>query len=115
MKATKRIFLLAFVVFVVSVGLKTTIYAATSKVTNLKQVEAHETSVSVSWDGVLGVSSYTLKKTSYYHYYYIYVKANGVKSGKKTYSSTEAVYAPITRVYYYKYSGASNDYTTYSK
>lgn len=80
-----------------------TIYVAKEKNDKFKKVATVKT------------TSYTLKKTKYYHYYYIYVKANGVKSGKKTYSSTEAVYAPITQVYYYKYSGASNYYTTYSK
>lgn len=57
---------------------------------------------------------YTLKNTKPYKYYYIYVKANGVKSGKKSYSSTKAVKQPITSVYYYKYLKASNYYTIYT-
>lgn len=60
-------------------------------------------------------NKYTLKKLKPYKDYYIYVKANGVKSGKKSYSSTKAVYHPITNVYYYKNSkNVYNSYTTYS-
>lgn len=61
-------------------------------------------------------TSYILKKTKPCKNYYIYVKANGVKSGKKSYSSTSPVYQQVDQVYYYKYSnGASNYYTTVQK
>lgn len=60
-------------------------------------------------------NNYTLKKTKPYKNYYIYVKANGVKSGKKSYSSTTAVYHPITQIYYSKYGkNVSNYYTNSS-
>lgn len=61
-------------------------------------------------------TSYILKKTKPYKNYYIYVKANGVKSGKKSYSSTSPVYQLVNQVSYYKYSkGATNYYTTVQK
>lgn len=45
-------------------------------------------------------TSYVLKKTNPRTYYYVYVKANGVKSGKKKYSSTKPVNQSITQVWY---------------
>lgn len=45
-------------------------------------------------------TSYVLKKTKPRTNYYIYVKANGVKSGKKKYSSTKPVNQSITEVWY---------------
>ncbi len=60
--------------------------------------------------------SYILKKTKPYKDYYIYVKANGVKSGKKSYSSTSPVNQLVDNVYYYKYSkSVTNYYTTVQK
>lgn len=55
-------------------------------------------------------TSYVLKKTQPYKNYYIYVKANGVKSGKKTYSSTKPEYQTIDNVHYYKYSKTVSNY-----
>lgn len=60
-------------------------------------------------------TSYTLKQTRYSTDYYVYVQANGVKSGKKKYSSTKAVWQSITQVYYRKNSKVTNYYTSYSK
>lgn len=59
-------------------------------------------------------TSYILKNTSYNTNYNIYVRANGVKSGKKKYSSTRALYQSITQVQYRKNSKATNYYTTYN-
>lgn len=59
-------------------------------------------------------NAYTLKNIKCGKDYYIYVRANGVKSGKKSYSSTKAVYQPITKVSIYQYTkSSSNYYTTY--
>lgn len=80
-----------------------TIYLAKEKNDNYKKVATVKS------------NKYTLKKLKPYKDYYIYVKANGVKSGKKSYSSTKAKYQPITNVYYYKnIKGVSNYYTTYT-
>lgn len=80
-----------------------TIYLAKEKNDNYKKVATVKS------------NKYTLKKLKPYKDYYIYVKANGVKSGKKSYSSTKAKYQPITNVYYYKnIKGVNNYYTTYT-
>ena len=45
-------------------------------------------------------TNYILKKTKKRQDYYIYVKANGVKCGKKKYSSTKPKYQPVTLAWY---------------
>lgn len=59
-------------------------------------------------------NSYVLKKLKPSQNYYIYVKANGVKSGNKKYASTKPKYQPIVNVCYSKNSKkVKNYYTTY--
>ncbi|MBQ2800371.1 MAG: fibronectin type III domain-containing protein [Lachnospiraceae bacterium] len=59
-------------------------------------------------------NTYILKKLKPSQDYYIYVKANNVKSGNKKYGSTKPKHQPIVNVCYSKYSKkVKNYYTTY--
>ena len=61
-------------------------------------------------------TSYTLKKLKPRTDYYIYIKANGVKSGNKKYSSTRPVNRSITEIWYADNSSyISNYYKTTTK
>ena len=64
-KVSKYLMLLAFTVFTIAVSLNITSYAAGEKVTNLKQVDAGETSVKISYDAPLGANKFTIYISEY--------------------------------------------------